>query len=143
MQEMIQEMIQEPLVHGEYKECRCSVVTSLLGSSQGVSLSGNLGLAPWACSRCAREGDFWEDSTGCGCACRGSHLEQDQVLCLERCCTKLWDRSRGWDKHGTRSPQGKKLVLETPSFHIPAGQSKALSSKDHKSWNFGGVLIPN
>lgn len=71
-----------------------------------ISVEG-LGLAPWACSQCAREGDLLEDSPGCGCAWRGSHLEQDQVLCLERCCTKLPGQKQERDKHGTSSPRGQ------------------------------------
>lgn len=33
--------------------------------------------------------------------------EQDQVLCLERCCTKLLGQKQEWDKHGTSSPRGQ------------------------------------
>lgn len=102
---LVQEMIQEPLMYTEYKECRCSTVTSLLGSSQGISLCGRLGTGSSALFPVCQGSRFLGGQLWLWLCLQGSRLEQDQVLRLERCCTKL--------------SQGKELVLGTPSFHIP------------------------
>lgn len=121
----VKEMIQEPLMHGEYKECPCSMVTSLLGSSQGISLwkawDWLLGLVP------SVPGKEISWKTALAVAVLGGGHTWSRIRC------SAWrdaaQSSRARSRNGINmaqavlvvsSPQEKKWELGAPSFHIPA-----------------------